>query len=545
MIHPSERWRFVEALKDQGYYEDDLVQHVVLEYRARRRAFSERLCADGAALSEVILQARAAAACLHPTLPRIYHLEEVKGRTTIVLEHIQGRSFEDHINHDSFKALKDWAAMAVNLAEVFGEMRRTGVHFARMAPEHLVVSSNGDLRLNELAPIGRPSAESLAASPFLQRLAMQKNLGVFLDPEAHPEDSAEWETVRDLLMRMLVGSTKMLWGDFEAEIAASIGRPVAPGAYPKVAVEVLQAVHQGTLRDFSRLADRLRMIRQDEVRRIADAKRAALEAQLAHSQPEPPPPPKPVPVMAARPSAGQEPQGAPFQPTSKLAGAPSSSDVPINPFAVDPVPPSGRPTPAPKSSPGVLLSDNINPYAADPLPTAAAPGSSPKASSSSGLHRTVSAGGSGGLPTGLLLKVGAGIAAVVVLGVGGSFALSLLRASNTPPNERPTAAIAPFAAQVHRVGDRLVLDASGSKDPEQSKLSYEWGLAEPADGAVIFTDDIGSKPTEGRLFLTDAPRVRAQLLTAGKHKFTLRVKDAGTLFSEPVAATVTVEAFKK
>ena len=85
MIHPSEKWRFVEPLGDKGFFEDDVVQHVVTEHRAMRRALSERVSADPVALEEVRQQASLAATYNAPALPRVYAVEMVKGRITIIM----------------------------------------------------------------------------------------------------------------------------------------------------------------------------------------------------------------------------------------------------------------------------------------------------------------------------------------------------------------------------------------------------------------------------------------------------------------------------
>ena len=96
---------------------------------------------------------------------------------------------------------------------------------------------------------------------------------------------------------------------------------------------------------------------------------------------------------------------------------------------------------------------------------------------------------------------------------------------NLPPTARLTAD--PIAAVV---GETITLDGSGSSDPENDPLTYQWSLVNPPPGATPFPAATTQKV---RTYIPIVP---------GDYRFRLAVKDELHVASDPAEQLVTVSA---
>jgi hypothetical protein len=84
-----------------------------------------------------------------------------------------------------------------------------------------------------------------------------------------------------------------------------------------------------------------------------------------------------------------------------------------------------------------------------------------------------------------------------------------------------------------KINGRVVLDGSGSRDPEGSPLTYSWALASKPDGSTLFdADAVFDSHSESASIVPDVP---------GTYVISLIVSD-GAHFSEPDFVTVTAGA---
>lgn len=128
-----------------------------------------------------------------------------------------------------------------------------------------------------------------------------------------------------------------------------------------------------------------------------------------------------------------------------------------------------------------------------------------------------------------LKKVGLGlaIAAALVLLIAG--AMALLSRSGSKPNQPPVAAIAPLEGTLKRI-QSYTLDGSGSSDPNQDPLTYEWSVIEPqrADCSIGVNNSQAAQKTTIKFF------------QSGRHVIQLRVFD-GKQYSEPARMEIHVQ----
>jgi hypothetical protein len=596
MIHPSERWRFVEAAGDKGFFEDDVVQHTVTEHRAMRRSFTEKITADPVALEEIRQQAQLAAGCNPPALPRIYMVEEVKGRFTILMELIEGVPLEDEINHQKYVRPRDWALLASQLLDELMELRQAGARFHKLSSEHLVLLDSGDIKITQRWPVGTMLPATLDASQSLQRMAMQPRVGVYTST-APVNEQGEMEAVKQILVRMAAGSARHSFEQLREEVKKAPSMHPSPLAGVDFAIsQVLMGMHPrpdgaGEYSNLFNVQAAIRTLLDDENRRISQhTNQSGLVGQGSYNQPSP------VSDLYATPPKGSLGGGQRSTPNSlsdayrdPVTGAPrevgsiSSRDPISTSGARDPRsggPPrdlgTGGRTPMPGSTPqrdpasGARRSPHPDPITGSSGRRDPVSGVAPKrdSKSGSGLRQAASiedvnpyandpvveeiAAGPISPPSASVIpaytprKSAAGAAikwvviAVVVLaalGGGAVYVLPMLKAK--PPNNKPVASIAPLAQSTVRMNDIITLDASGSTDEEPSKLTYYWERIAPADGRVILTEAGTSKGGERTEFATSVSKIDAQFITTGDYVFELKIND-GSMFSEPVRVQLKV-----
>lgn len=594
MIHPSEKWRFVEPLGDKGFFEDDVVQHVVTEHRAMRRALSERVSADPVALEEVRQQASLAATYNAPALPRVYAVEMVKGRITIIMELVTGAPLDDEINHQKFVHPYEWASFACKLLEELLELRQCATRFHKLDSEHIVLQDSGDIRITSRWPVGTVQPPTLEASPVLQRMVEQPRVGVYTST-APANEAAEIEAVKNILARMAAGSTRHTFDQLREEALKAPNMHASPLAGVDVVIaNILMGMHprpQGT-GEFTNLFNVHAVIKRlcdDEMRRMAEAQQAAaamgmqrqsgivpnlytgqgstLDSQVVRTSSANVPvyrdpitgaPKDPVtgsyrevvnPLRDAHTpprdhqshgsSSGQRPpivpdeDHNPYAPPATMAHAPGAGHAAP---AKDPI--SATPRRDSRSGNRVASAsvDAVNPYAterdADSGPVLQV--GSAKHSAPAPVYRAPSNVGK------KLVPIIGGIVAVALLVAGVIFVLPMLKPK--PPNTKPVAAIAPLAKTTVMVNEIVMIDASGSKDGENDKLTYYWVQKAPTDGRVSLTESGTSIGGERKEFATQSPKIDAQFFTIGDFSFELKVGD-GQSFSDP--ATIDVKVVPK
>lgn len=543
MIKPSECWRFVEALEDKGYFEEEIVQHLLTEHRAIRRTFSERICQDREAAREIVEQAHMAARVTPPPLPFVYALEETEGSITLIMEQVEGRPLDQLIQDKMFTKPKAWALYAARIADALVVLRESGACFEKLDVEHLVLTKADTFRIRQRWPIGRPAASRIDRSPLLQRMARQPRGGVYAAGIGSALEREETEALAVILIRMHLGLSATL-DQFQASIRKA-GETVLDKASPAVLIlGILNGMNgQGSLTSLRAIRDRLWEFHAEESARLQT------ELLRQKTEAEAPRPPDPAPASPAfDPFSFNVPGTA--SPTREAAPRPSSSTpLPrpaegpegghINPFAAP-----GVPAPAPRKAPpaapaGTAVDENAaNPWLAGP---GAAPGGGGASAGAGGsapsvlvpLGKAAPRSSGRGIPGWLI-----GLMAVAALaGVG--YGLSGFLTSGKP-NQKPTAAIAPLAKTEFSTSEVFSLSAGPSSDPDGNPLSYEWQIVKPESLTAIFTEAGSDRPREGRLFSTKVPDIRLQFL-AGAPEVTLQlIVFDGTNRSDPKTVTFAV-----
>lgn len=542
MIKPSECWRFVEALEDKGYYEEEVVQHLLTEHRAVRRTFSARICQDHDAAREIVEQAHMAARVTPPPLPFVYVMEETEGAITVVMEQVEGRPLDQLVQEKAFAKAKAWAVTASRIADALMMLRDAGACFEKLDLEHLVVTKADTIRIRQRWPVGRPSSSRLERSALLQRMARQPRGGVYVG--GPPLEREELEAFALILIRMLHGLSHTV-EQFQATVRRA-GETLMEKASPAVViVGILNGIEgQGALTSLRAVRDRLAEFYQEESLRLQNELLRARQEAEAPRAPEPPPPAPafdpfsfnapPGPAGASSREAMPKPSTTPLP---RPAAAPRGETDHVNPYAApDVAPPAAKKAAAPITAP--LSPDDVaaNPYAAVPGSSevvGSAPAAPPKKSSPLiPLGRPVKNVGGGIAKAVVALVV---VAAVVAVGAFGSTLFS-----SSKPNLKPTAVIAPLPKADFAVSASIPLSAAPSSDPEAQSLSFDWQIVKPESLSGIFNESGSDRPREGRLFSTKVSDISVQFLSAGEVTMQLVVFD-GINRSEPVTVSFSVK----
>lgn len=523
MISPSARWRFVEELADRTYYEDEIVQHQLIEFRALRRSFSEKFCKDPVALEEARRQARLAARNVSSLLPVLFCQEEIEGRHTVVMELVKGDMMRDRVAREEFKRPRKWFPFAQKLLEELIDGRSMGARYDRLSLDHLVISPSGEFRVSTRFPVGRVAPDVLESSPMLQRLEAMENGGVYTS-NAPPDEIAELKAICEVLTKAAAGSVSSGYKELR-QIAMK-----NPKMYPSELAGIEKAVAEILLRlsgDSSAPGIMTLEALRDEIRRNTDSAvsadpRSGAAPQLEYvSVPETYSPSKPKSgIGSAASSRSPSPDPSSARSSDRLAkmSGLDTGDAPKadtkSPVSPDP---GSAPQLKPKKQKTPSIEEDFNPYA-----SAEEVSEKKKEESSKPILAPVASNGGGGKSK-ILLYVGGG----VLLALGGlivvAFVLPMLQAS--APNEPPIAGLAELESRQFRINEPVPLDASPSKDPEGAELTYYWTIISPSGSTGIFTEVATERFIDGSTFATKTPNVTLQMQSSGIYVLELKVND--------------------
>lgn len=516
MIHASERYRFIQEIQDRAFYEEEVVQHILMEHRAARRSFSEKGSRDPVAAEEIRAQAALAAGCNAPALPIVYVLEEVKGRITIVYELVQGQPLEEMINRGRFSKPRDWADFALRLCDELLEIRRVGGRLDRIAIDQLAITPSNEVRFIHRHSVGAISRERVESSQYLQRLMVTPS-GVYTSKGEELAEDTELLALRELLTRAGCGSTKKTYDALRAEVVRAPEMHSSPLASVDHGIaEVLSSMRVSAF-DGAPLGT-LEKVREA----IAALKREAAYAGGRETQSTIA---RPSSSEGTIPPAGGQGTASPWTSPAQTEYRSAAPTPPPTPSRAPSAPPP-RPVPT-----GPVVEDDANPFLAGPSTRPTVPSAAAALTTSALQHPATSR-----RPFPWVGVVSTLVAAAVVAGLVIVVAPLM---KGRAPNVEPVAAIAPLATASVRNGDRVILDAGPSSDPEGEPLAYHWRYVAPGDGTVLFAEPGSSRPTSARSYSLRSATVQMQFLTTGRNTMELRVYD-GAFMSEPVEVVVEV-----
>lgn len=544
MITPSARWRFVEEIDDKGYFEDELVQHHLVEFRALRRSFSDKFCADKIAVEEVCEQMKLAARCNSTLLPIVFAIEEVEGRLTVIMELIKGQGIKHLVTRGELSKARPFSEFAHRFVRNLLDARQVGARFDRLDVNQIVIVPSGDICVTQRFPIGRIPPERLEKSPYLRRLNAQIAGGVYTANEP-PDERAELHVLREMLTKAAAGSTKISFDELRAEAAQNPRMYHSPLA--RVDKEIAQILIRlssdpgadGQIISMEGLEDAL-----SSLKRASQAKKEqpGLEKPLEYATYDN------LPPSVAPPSPGSSPVTPLPSPriSQSLYKMPDESALPeksgeTSGIKAGPAPlpdpiSGGMKSPAPKktkvkkAAAGLDMPEDLNPYASDEEKAAARVKEQSSGSVLSPVARRKT-------DKGPIIKMASiGFLAIILIAAGIVFVPPLL--SSPEPNEPPVARVMPLGS-AFAVNEEVHLDASGSSDPEGQDLIFFWQTESP-DTVVIYTDPETGRVSSKANFVVRSPKIIAQFQGAGEHVLELKVKDQAQ-FSEPVRVSVTVK----
>lgn len=551
MIHPSERWRFVQEIDDKGFYEDEMVIHHLTGLRAFRRSFSEKFSADKSAVQVVLDQMKLAARSQATMLPFVFVAENVNGRLTLVMELVEGQSVLDLVSRRTLSKPREWARFAIKLLNAMVEARKVGARFDRLSLAHMTLTPNGELHLTRRFPMGNISKQEIEHSEYLERLDMIRDGGVYTSKQP-PDERTELRVLSEVLCKIASGSVKNTLNFLKNEVKANPTYHSSPLA--SVEREIAEIILQ---MNGSGEGDPIYSF--DQLIRILGPIANPPKQERITPSPQ---------GVATTPSQTPLPGGAIIPPSAIQSASPIPSTPPLdfrngddtisNPFETPqivasqqpdkfptPASSSGTPTPSPQLPPSSAVEEEINPYAAAPL---SPPSPIPSNLSTNGSDSAFPGVTSPPQPTGekvskklnltfLLWGAIAVIALALIVG-GAIFATSFF--SSDKQNSPPVAEFVEQKLGTFKINEPVLLDGSLSRDlDEGDNLNYSWTLVRPAKASIIFTDPETNISKEALSFMTKSPKVTINFQNHGIHEIRLQVND-GQRYSQPVIQQVEI-----
>jgi serine/threonine-protein kinase len=121
--------------------------------------------ADGTRRERLRLEARAAAALVHPNVAAVHALEEIEGQLFIVSEYVAGRTARERLDARGPLPANEAVDVALQVARGLDAAHRQGIIHRDLKPENILIGDNGVVRILDFG-----IARTLAPDPGHQRL---------------------------------------------------------------------------------------------------------------------------------------------------------------------------------------------------------------------------------------------------------------------------------------------------------------------------------------------------------------------------------------
>ena len=121
--------------------------------------------ADGKRRERLRLDARAAAALVHPNVAAVHALEEIEGQLFIVSEYVPGRTARERLDARGPLPADEAVDVALQVARGLDAAHRQGIIHRDLKPENILIGDNGGVRILDFG-----IARTIAMEPGQQRL---------------------------------------------------------------------------------------------------------------------------------------------------------------------------------------------------------------------------------------------------------------------------------------------------------------------------------------------------------------------------------------
>ena len=111
------------------------------------------------------LEARAAAALVHPNVAAVYALEEISGQLFIVSEYVPGHTARERLDASGPLPVEDAVAVALQVARGLDAAHRQGIIHRDLKPENILIGDNRVVRILDFG-----IARTITSEPDRQRL---------------------------------------------------------------------------------------------------------------------------------------------------------------------------------------------------------------------------------------------------------------------------------------------------------------------------------------------------------------------------------------
>lgn len=181
-------------------------------------------------------EARLLASLNHPNIATIHGLEEVDGKTYLVLEHVDGRTFRDFIDRDD-RSHAQSVETAARIAEAIAAAHARGIVHRDIKPDNIRFMDDGTVKVldfglaSEIPPEGDGEADGTAVTLKTGAGAVMGTPGYMSPEQARGERADKLSDIFALgclVYEMLTGRRAFQGGSAADSIAATLREEVTP-----------------------------------------------------------------------------------------------------------------------------------------------------------------------------------------------------------------------------------------------------------------------------------------------------------------------------
>ncbi len=286
-------YRITEKLGEGGMGVVYKAQDTKLDRPVALKFLAPHLLRDEEGRKRFEREAKAAAKLDHPNICTVYEIDEVDGRTFIVMAFLEGRPLSQQINEGPLK-LPAALSIAIQMAEGLEAAHEKGITHRDIKPDNVMLMS-GSRGLVKLMDFG---LAQLAESSKLTREGTTLGTPVYMSPEQALGDSTDRRSdvwgLGVVLYEMVAGKPP-----FGGEVDQAVIYAIANEQH-----EPLTALRTGVSKDLKRIVDKCLAKEADErYQHVTDmlvdlhACRRALEPKTSRVATKPAPAERPSPVI--------------------------------------------------------------------------------------------------------------------------------------------------------------------------------------------------------------------------------------------------------
>ncbi len=209
-----EHYQILSPLGKGGMGEVYLAQDTILDRKVAIKFLPKEIQDDAIHRERFFREAKAAAALDHPFICKIYQTGELKGKSFIVMEYIEGNNLQEKMREDRI-SLKESLRVLLEITEALEKAHENGIVHRDLKPANIMITPEGHIKIMDFG---------LAKKVFPDRdSAMTRTKRAAAAPQEQPVEIDHEDKDKTVIMDPGKGQISETLGDVDSEKTVIVG----------------------------------------------------------------------------------------------------------------------------------------------------------------------------------------------------------------------------------------------------------------------------------------------------------------------------------